>query len=150
MSRRSIIFLSLLILSPIIIYLFCPSDESRIKKLFREGAEAIESEKIDDVMSKVSFNYTDEYGLTYLYVKKGMEKLFKRMDNITIEYQIKHIEIKDKTATAELDIRVVASHGQVTGYIIGDAAMPANLKFSLEKVRVKWLVSKTKGLPLYF
>jgi hypothetical protein len=150
MSKKSIIFLSLLILAPVIIYFLWPSDESRIKKLFREGAKAVENENIEEVMSKVSFNYTDEHGLSYLYLKEGMENAFKRFENIMIEYEIKNIEIKDETATAELDIRVIASAGQDTGYIIGDAGKPAGAEFFLEKVRTKWLVNKTRGVPLYY
>ena len=150
MSRRTIIFLVILIISPVIIYLLWPSDESRIKKLFREGAAAIEQEKIDEVMAKVSFNYLDEKGLTYLFIKEGMTRLFQNMDNIKIEYEIIRIGITEKTATAELDIRVLATHGNDTGYIAGDLAKPFHLKFSLEKERTTWLVTKTEGLPLNF
>ncbi len=150
MSKKSLIFLSLLIICPLIVYVLWPSDVSRIKKLFKQGAKAIESEKIDDLMSKVSFNYSDEYGLTYLYLKEGIEKVFIQMDDFIIEYEIIKIEVNDKTANAELDVRVIASYGQDTGYIIGDAAEPANVIFTLEKVRTKWLVNKTRGIPLYF
>ena len=62
MSKKTVISLAILILAPLIIYFLWPSDENRIKKLFREGAQAIEQEKIDDVMSLVSFNYTDDRG----------------------------------------------------------------------------------------
>jgi hypothetical protein len=55
---------------PIILYLLWPSDESRIKKLFKEGSQAIEKKELDAVMSKVSFNYRDGYGFTYLYIKE--------------------------------------------------------------------------------
>jgi hypothetical protein len=150
MSRKTIIFLVILIISPVIIYFLWPSDESRIRKVFREGATAVEQEKIDEVMTRVSFNYTDEYGLTYLFIKEGMTKLFQNMDNIRIEYEITRIEIKDKTAVAELDIRVLATHGNDTGYIAGDLPKPVHMKFSLEKERTTWLVTKTEGLPLNF
>jgi len=150
MSKKAIISLVLLILSPLIIYFLWPSDENRIKKLFREGAHAIEQKKTEDVMSRVSFNYTDEHGLTYLFIKKGMENVFQQMNGIKIEYEIKNITVKDANATAELDIRVIASQGQDTGYAVGDAAKPAHMKFILEKERTKWLVSKTEGLPFAF
>jgi hypothetical protein len=150
MSKKTVISLAILILSPLIIYFLWPSDENRIKKLFREGAKAIELEKIDDVMSKVSFNYTDDHGLTYLFIKKGVENVLKQMDGIKIEYEIKTITIKDKTAAADLDIRVTASYGQDAGYAVGDAATPAHVKFFLEKERAKWLVIKTEGLPPVF
>lgn len=148
MSRKTIIFLVILIIAPVAIYILWPSDESRIKKLFREGAKAVEQEKIDQVMAKASFNYTDEYGLTYLFIKEGMTRLFQNMDNIKVEYEITRMEIKDKAATAELDVRVLATHGSDTGYIAGDLSKPLHMKFSLEKERTTWLVTKTEGLPL--
>ena len=150
MSRKSIVLLTILVISPVIIYLVWPSDESRIKKLFREGAKAIEQEKIDVVMAKVSFNYADEYGLTYLYLKEGMMRLFQRMDGIKVEYEITGIEIKNAIATAELDIRVIATHGKNTGYAVGDASKPAHVTFSLDKDRTTWLVTKTRGIPHHF
>ncbi|MDP2158594.1 MAG: hypothetical protein Q8K68_12905 [Nitrospirota bacterium] len=51
MSRKTIILLVLLIISPVIVYLLWPSDESRIKKLFREGTKAVQQEKLDEVMA---------------------------------------------------------------------------------------------------
>jgi len=150
MSRKTIIFLVILTISPVLIYFLWPSDESRIRKLFGEGARAVEQEQIDEVMAKVSFNYTDEYGLTYLFIKEGMTKLFRDMNNIKIEYEITRIEIKDKAAMAELDVRVLATHGSDTGYIAGDLSKPFHMKFSLEKERTAWLVTKTEGLPLNF
>ena len=150
MSRKTIVSLALLILSPVIIYFLWPSDESRIKKLFRDGAKAIEQEKIDDVMSKVSFNYTDKEGLSYIIIREGMKRVFQQMSGIKIEYDIKNLSIKDAAATADLDLRVVASYGEDTGYIVGDAAEPVHMKFFLEKERTTWLVSGTEGLRLAF
>jgi hypothetical protein len=150
MSRKTIISLVILIISPVIIYLLWPSDESRIRKLFREGARAVEQEKIDEVMATISFNYADEYGLSYLFLKDGMTKLFRNMENIKVEYEFTRIEIKEKAAVAELDLRVLATHGSDTGYIAGDLAKPFHMKFSLEKERTTWLVIKTEGLPLNF
>ncbi len=150
MSRKTVISLAVLILSPLIIYFLWPSDENRIKNLFREGAKAIEQEKIDDVMSKVSFNYSDDRGLAYITLKEGMGRVFQQMSGIKIDYEIKNITIKDRTASADLDIRVIASYGQDTGYVVGDAAKPAHMKFSLEKERTKWLVNRTDGLLFVF
>ena len=150
MSRKTIVSLALLILSPVIIYFLWPSDESRIKKLFRDGAKAIEQEKIDDVMSMVSFNYTDKEGLSYIIIREGMKRVFQQMSGIKIEYDIKNLSIKDAAATADLDLRVVASYGEDTGYIVGDAAEPVHMKFFLEKERTTWLVSGTEGLRLAF
>jgi len=150
MSKKTVISFAILILAPLIIYFLWPSDESRIRKLFREGAKAIEQEKTDDVMSSVSFNYTDDQGLAYITIKEGLKRVFQQMSGIKINYEIKNITIIDRTATADLDIRVIASYGQDTGYAVGDAAKPAHMKFFLEKERAKWLVNKTEGLPFVF
>ena len=150
MSRKSAFLIALLIMTPVVIYLLWPSDESRIKKLFFQGAHAIEQEKIDDVMAKVSFNYTDEFGLTYLYLKEAMTRVFQRMDHIRVEYEITRIDIREAEAKAELDIRVIATSGSDTGYAVGDAARPLHMTFFLEKERASWLVVKTKGLPFNF
>jgi hypothetical protein len=146
MSKKTIIFLFLLILSPIIIYLLWPSDEGRIKKLIKEGAVAIEKEDIDAVMAKVSFNYQDEHGFTYLLLKKMLNAQFKEMSDIRIEYEGLKIEVKEDLAYAELDVRVIATIQNQTGYIIGDIKNPEHLKFTLEKERTRWLVTKTEGL----
>ncbi|MEC4675611.1 MAG: hypothetical protein VST72_01630, partial [Nitrospirota bacterium] len=120
-----------------------------IRKLIKEGAAAVESENINDVMSKVSFNYSDDHGLNYLYLKEEMKKIFQRMDHIMIEYDIREMELKDKSAAVTVDLRVIATYGQDTGYFMGDAAGPVEVLFSLEKVRTKWLVRSTTGIPAF-
>ena len=150
MSKKSIIMLCVLILSPIILYFLWPTDESRIRKLFREGAKAVEARKTDDVMSKVSFNYSDEHGMTYLFIKEAIGRIFQSMDKISVEYKINKIEVKENTAIAEIEVRVIAHSGQDAGYIVGDAAKPVHLIFSLEKVRTKWLVNRTEGLKFVY
>ncbi|MBI5640706.1 MAG: hypothetical protein HZA17_09795, partial [Nitrospirae bacterium] len=105
MSRRSLVFI-LIIGASLIIYLLWPSDEARIKKLFKEGVKAVETRKPDDVMSKISFTYTDERGLSYLIIKDSLTRVFREMSGISIEYEITRMDIRDEKATADLDIRV--------------------------------------------
>jgi hypothetical protein len=147
MSRKTIIIIFILFLSPVIIYFLWPSDERRIRKLFSEGSQAIEKEDIDAVMSKVSYNYTDEYGFNYLYIKESLKRVFQQMDDIKIEYENLDITVSDRTAKAEMDLRVVATIGTETGYILGDLPNPGRLIFTLEKERTKWMVTKTEGMP---
>ncbi|MEW6675331.1 MAG: hypothetical protein AB1348_04900 [Nitrospirota bacterium] len=146
-SKKSIALLLIIILAPIIIYLLWPSDEGRIKKLLKEGSKAVEREDLDDVMSRVSFNYRDDYGFTYLYIKEYMKKVFEQMSDIRVEYENLKIKVNKATATADMDVRIIATIGNDTGYVIGDVAKPIHLRFTLEKERVKWLVTKTEGLP---
>jgi hypothetical protein len=147
MSKKSLIILFGVFLLPVIIYFLWPSDESRIKKLFKAGSAAIEKEDLETVMSKVSFNYQDDHGLNYLYIKEMMKYVFQQMNDIEVEYENIVIAINDKKATADMDVRVVATIGAGTGYVLGDLPKPAHLKFTLEKERTKWLVIKTEGLP---
>jgi hypothetical protein len=147
MHKKSLILLFTLFALSVILYFLWPSDESKIRKLFKEGSQAIEKEDLDAVMSKVSFNYRDEYGLTYFYIKESMKSVFRQMGDIKIEYENLEIKINDKNATADTDLRIVATVGNNTGYIMGDLAKPAHLRFILEKERGKWLVTKTEGLP---
>ena len=146
MSKKSAILLFLLIISPVLIYFLWPSDESRIKKLIKEGAAAVEKEEIDNVMAKVSFNYQDNHGFTYILLKRVFEGQFKRMSGIKVEYENLKIEVKDKSASVSFDLRVIATIGNDTGYIIGDLKTPARIKLFLEKERTTWLVIKTEGL----
>lgn len=145
MRRKSSILIFILFVLVVITYLLWPSDESRIRKLFREGSQAIEKEDLDGVMSKVSFNYQDEYGMNYLYIKESMKSVFQRMSDIKIEYENLKIKVNKKTATADMDVRILATVGNETGYILGDLAKPVHLTFTLEKERAKWLVTKTGG-----
>jgi len=147
MSKKTIAIIFLLLLTPVILYLLWPSDESRIKKLFKEGSAAIEKEDLETVMSKVSFNYQDEYGFNYLYIKETMKHVFQQMSDIKVEYENLRINVTDKTATADMDVMVLATISGSTGYVLGDLAKPAHLKFTLEKERSKWSVIKTEGLP---
>ena len=126
MSKKSAILLFLLIISPVLIYFLWPSDESRIKKLIKEGAAAVEKEEVDNVMSKVSFNYQDNHGFTYILLKRVFEGQFKRMSGIKVEYENLKIEVKDKSASVSFDLRVIATIGNDTGYIIGDLKTPAH------------------------
>ncbi|MGC2063896.1 MAG: hypothetical protein WA610_13035 [Thermodesulfovibrionales bacterium] len=150
MSKRMIALLVVIFAGPLFFYLLWPSDESRIRKLFREGAAAIQAKKVDEVMAKVSFNYTDEHGMSYLFLKEGTTRLFTQMDVIQVDYAVKSIAIKDDRATFDIEVRVIAGHGQEKGYIAGDAARPLTMKFHLEKERSKWLVVKTEGLPVWY
>ena len=120
----------------------------------------MESRDLDGVMSKVSFAYRDEYGVTYLYLKEILKKEFNLLSDIQVEYEALRIQISKKndlqgerpspdapdTAMAELDIRVVATAGTETGYILGDVKTPVHMRFILQKERMKWLIVKAEGI----
>lgn len=146
-KKKPLLIFHILFALVFLAYLLWPSDESRIRKLFKEGSEEVEREDLDAVMSKVSFNYRDEHGTTYLYLKESIKPVFKQMSDIKIEYENLKIKVNDKNATADMDVRIIATIGNNTGYVMGDLAKSVHLKFTLEKERGKWLVTETEGLP---
>ena len=150
MSKKTIILLGILIIIPIFIYILWPSDKNRIKKLFKEGAQAVIEENLEDVMSNVSYHYSDVQGISYLLLQKGFERSFKQLDDFIIEYEIKDMSITDTRATVKLDLSVIATYGQDTGYILGDAGEHRETVFYLEKERTTWLVIKTEGIQWYY
>ena len=93
-------------------------------KNLSERCSGNRKEEIDKVMAKVSFNYQDEKGITYILIKQILESQFKSLSGIKIEYENLKVEIKEKLATAEFDLCVIATIGNQTGYIIGDLKAP--------------------------
>lgn len=146
MSKKSIAFLLLLFILPIIIYFLWPSDEVRIRKLIREGAAAIEREELDAVMQKVNLAYRDDYGLNYIALKRFMSRWFETTGDIDVSYERLRIDIKDRTATAVMYVRVAATAGGGKGFFIGDPREPERLKLSLVKERTRWSVIKSEGV----
>ena len=45
-------------------------------------------------MSKASFNYQDDYGLSYAMLKRVLEEQFKVMSDIKVEYENLKVEVK--------------------------------------------------------
>lgn len=140
MGRKTIVLL-LLVIAAVAVYLFWPGDEARIKKLIKEGARAIEQEDIDAVMDRVSYNYRDEHGLSYLLLKRTIERQFTRYEDIVVEYENLEVDVKDDEAEARMDLRVIATWGVDRGYYLGDIKEPAHLTLELEKSPARrWLI----------
>jgi DNA-directed RNA polymerase subunit F len=147
-KKKSLLIFHIFFALAFLTYLLWPTDEGRVKKLFKEGAEAIEREDLDAVMSKVSFNYHDVHGFSYLALKQSMQSVFNQLSDIKITQENLVVKVRDKTATADMDVRIIATKDNDTGYVIGDLQKPVHLRFTLEKEKTQWLVTKTEGLPL--
>src|SRR5512139_811682 len=68
-----------------VLIVFWPSDERRIRVLIKDGIEAVESENIAAVMSRVSFSYRDDHGLTYLTLREWLKSQFQIFTEIDVE-----------------------------------------------------------------
>ena len=146
MKRPWFSVLVFLIIIIICILIFSPTDKKRIWKVIVASEKTIIDEDIDGLMEGISFNYRDEYGGTYLLIKRRMETVFKRLDNIDTEIQLVKISVDKKQAEADINVRVTASQGEGRSYIAGDPANWQNMKIYLEKLRYKWEVISVKGL----
>ncbi len=138
-----LVFLTIVI---ICILIFFPTDKKRIWKVIAASEKAIIDEELEGLMENISYNYRDEYGVTYLLIKRRMETLFKRLDNIDTEVQLVKISVDKKQAEAEINVRVTASVGEARSYIFGDTANWQNMKIYLEKSPYTWEVIKVNGL----
>lgn len=136
----------LFLCAAVIVYIFYPTDEKRVRKIISNSEEAIISEDIDRLMEFVSYNYRDDYGNSYLLLKKRMQSVFGRLDDLEIESNIVKISVKDSDAEAELSVRVSVSEGEDRVYIIGDAGMAQTIKVFFKKSPHKWLITEVEGI----
>ena len=145
-KNRLTFVLAALILCAAAVYIFYPTDEKRIIRVINNSEDAIVEKNIDKLMEYVSYNYRDDYGASYIQIKKILQTVLSRLNDIKIERTITKISLRENFAEAELDVRVIASEGENRGYIIGDAGQAAAIKIFFEKSSYKWLIIKVEGV----
>lgn len=151
-SWRQGIVIFLLIVAPVSVYLLWPTDEARIRKLVKLEAQALEAEDMEAVMKGISFNYSDERGLSYLLIKRILEREFVRLNNIKVSYSDLHIVVRDDgTATAVMDLLVTAGGAEAAPrYVLGDAETPVVMNLALKKEGTgKWSIRSTSWPPAF-
>ena len=120
-----------------------PTDRNRIKKVVGSCKTAILSKDISGFMEYLSFNYSDDYGNSYLLLKKRLSKLLDRFSDFEITADVMGIEIDENTAKVDLKLSVIASEGDDRGYLIGDAGWPQDIKAYFEKTRsLQWKIMR--------
>ena len=138
--------MTLSVLCLISIYILYPTDEKRIISVINKSEDAVADKNIDKLMEYVSYNYRDDYGSSYIQIKKILQTVLSRLNDIKIERNITKISVRENFAGAELDVRVIASEGEHRGYIIGDAGQAVAIKIFFEKSSYKWLITKVEGV----
>jgi hypothetical protein len=134
MTRARLFLLLCAVVAAIAVFILWPTDESRIRNLIKDTAGAAERNDMDAVMEAVDFNYRDNYGLSYLYLRQALERQFAGLEDIEVEYEKLAIEVGEGgKASASLDVRVIATAGGMRGYYIGDLDNPLGLSITLEK-----------------
>jgi hypothetical protein len=143
MGRKWLILLLVLLAAAAVYYLW-PSDETRIRRLVADGARLAAEEDLEALMEKVSYVYRDDFGLSYLMLKRVLDREFKRYENIEVEVRKLQVEVGDDAASASMELLVLASLGERRGYIIGDLSEPAAFELSLEKHAGRWQVGGSR------
>ena len=127
-----------------VIFLF-PSDKKRIRKAIGAVEQAVVNEDVQALMDRVSFNYADEYGGSYLTLKKRAEHLFNTYDDFDVTAIIAGIAIIEEKATVDLEVSLVASSGSERGYLFGNAGGHREIKVFFEKSKLNWMITRLEA-----
>ncbi len=153
MRRRYSIVGTIIFLFVVVVYFFFPTDENLIRKTIAAGERAVMSEDIDRLMECVSYNYQDEYGNNYLLLRKRLMDMFRRMDTIEVQKELRRISIQEKRAEVELSVRVLAARASASArntaerkYVLGDVSDGKTIHVFLEKSLQKWLITRVEGV----
>jgi hypothetical protein len=131
---------ALVVAAIIIAIVVFPSDKKRIRKAIRTCEQAVVNENSEALMSLISFNYSDDYGGSYLTLKKRSERLFKTYDDFDFIVDIVGITVNEGDAVADLKLSLIASEGNERGYLFGDAGSHQEIKVYFEKEKFGWTI----------
>jgi len=126
------------------VILLWPSDENRVRKVFAGAAEAAAARDVDGFMALISYSYRDDFGMSYLALKEQLKSQFALFSNISVEYEEIKPRIEGDKATVLVRLRVVATTGSDTGYVLGDVKTPLALTVELVKERARWFITKAQ------
>ena len=145
-----IIALIIIAIAAIIVKFLLVSEKNRILKVINEGRTAVEAEDVYKCMSYISLQYSDDYGLKYLIVKRILSDVFKEFDGFKVVLDDVDIEVnnKEKTAVAAFDLRIIVTLHNQPGYLVGSTDSPAKIKMYFIKERLKWQVVKVSGIRM--
>lgn len=143
-----IIILIIIVIAAIIVKFFLVSEKSRILKVINEGRAAVEAEDVEKSMSHVSLQYSDDYGIKYLIVKRILIDVFKEFDGFKVLLDNIEIEVKEDKAVASFDLRIIVTLHNQPGYLVGSTDSPAKIMMYFIKERLKWQVIKVSGVRM--
>ena len=140
MARGRYRYLVLVVLAVVLATVFYPSETKRIKKVLKAIRESVLHEDIGQVMEYIAYNYRDEYGGSYLVLKKRAEMIFHRFNDFEITADIMNITVDGEQAEAHLKVNIIATEDGRRGYVIGNAEEAGDIRVFLEKSPYKWKV----------
>lgn len=144
--KKTLLFVSVLIIGVIIVISLLPSEKKRVKKVIVKCRDAVVAEDVDALMDHVSFNYSDDHSGSYLQVKNTAEKVFSTYDDFDLSIDIMSISINEDRAKADIKISMIASDEDTRGYMLGDAGGPQDVQVYFGKGPYVWKINRIDGL----
>ncbi|MBI5663951.1 MAG: hypothetical protein HZC49_02500 [Nitrospirae bacterium] len=138
MARGRYRYLVLIVLAAVLVAVFYPSDKKRINKVLKACSESVLNEDIGQLMEHISYNYRDDYGGSYLALKKRAEMVFSRFNDFEITADVMRISVDGERAEAQLKVSIIATEDGRRGYFIGDAEKARDVRVLLEKSSYGW------------
>jgi hypothetical protein len=121
-----------------------PGDSVRITKAFTTARAAVEREDIDRLMKVFALGYRDEYGLTYLTVRRAFTDLFRRIDGIDAGFSARGMEIRGDTAAVVLDVWLTGREAGQRYRIVGAPGSPERLTVTCARGTLGWAIVRLK------
>jgi hypothetical protein len=123
------------------------NSERSIRKLLGKCAASIENRSIEGALSGVSFAYRDEFGLSYLVLKRLFEKAFARMSELDVQYAVTDVRVLKDSATVGLEVAVSAFVEGQTQYVLGSPHNREQMILKLAREELGWRVVSSSGMP---
>jgi len=132
----------MLVLLPMLVYVFWPGAEAQIRKAIKSSIEAAEKGDASGVMANVSLNYHDDHGMSYLYLKKIIENEMGRYSDMKVEIDSLKVRVIGEKAYASLQVRVIATGPDGSrGYWLGDIDNPFFMELEMKNEKPRgWKV----------
>ena len=144
MTRKLLLgILAVLATGLIIGVLLLPNDIKKIEQSLAKGRRAMDEENVTKIMSLISRDYSDTYGLTFGSLRSIFARTFFQVDSIDVRYTIHAITLHKKTATVSIDITVSGIMTNTRHFIVGGEDTPQRLKLTYTKEGFFWHVTES-------
>lgn len=136
---KKVIIVPLLVVIAIIVWLFYPTEERRLKNDIRKLRKAVESESIEEVSAYIDVRYSDNRELRCDELIDAIRRFFAEVDSISV--QMKGLKViidstaDDNTvfASCSLGVRVLAMYEGDRVLAFGGMVKPGTVKARLKK-----------------
>jgi len=139
----------MVVVLPVLVYVFWPGDEERIRNNINASLAAAEAGNVNGIMEHVSLNYHDDHGISYLYLKRILEAEMERYRDIEVEVLSLKVRVIGIKAFASLEVRVKATDTRdgksSRGYWLGDTDSPFFIEIEMKNEKPRgWKVYSGK------